>query len=198
MKRLILKTAGITLAVIVGLAVLIFGGVTLFAPGAMVPLCRITGSYGMAAWYAGLEYDKTQDIGDLQSVIYLSDLSHRYDRLVEYCPAMLGHAEFEAFCEETDRTENSPYVDLGGYRTFVYSVYVEALYRTGDQTTALTVAADETAKSGYTEINPVRALISCAAEDKPFLAEILARLEFLTVPSGQEDLNRDIAMLQQA
>lgn len=197
MKRLILKTAGITLAVIVGLAVLGFGGVTLFAPGAMANLCQKTGSYRMAAWYAGLEYQKTEDIGDLQRAIYLSDLSHRYAALKEYCPAMLGHSDFESFCRAVDQAENSPYVQLGGYRTFVYSVYVEALYQTGEKETALTLAADETAKSGYTEINPVRALISCAAEDKPFLEQILARLEFLTVPSGQDALNRDIAMLKQ-
>lgn len=197
MKRLIVKTAGITLAVIVGLAVLGFGSMTLFAPGAMANLCKRTGSYRTAAWYAGLEYQKTKDIGDLREVIYLSDLLQRYDSLKEYCPQMLDHADFEAFCRAADQAEDSPYVQLGGYRTFVYSVYAEALYRTGEKESALTVAVDETAKSGYTEINPVRALISCAAEDRSFLTQLLARLETLTVPNGQDALNRDIAMLKQ-
>ena len=150
-----------------------------------------------AAWYAELDYAKSKEIDKLARVIYLADLAGNDETLVEYCPQMAAHRDFSAFCKETDQAENPLYSNLGGYRTFLYSAYAEALYQTGEKTTALTVAADEVAKSGYGEVNPVRALIACAAEDDAFLGEILARLEFLTVPSGQKALEADIALLQQ-
>lgn len=197
MKRLIIKTAAITLAAIFGVFVLGVVGMTLFAPGAMGDLCQKTGSYGLAAWYAELDYAKSKEIDKLARVIYLADLAGNDETLVEYCPQMAAHRDFSVFCKETDQAENPLYSNLGGYRTFLYSAYAEALYQTGEKTTALTVAADEVAKSGYGEVNPVRALIACAAEDDAFLGEILARLEFLTVPSGQKALEADIALLQQ-
>ena len=60
MKRLIIKTAAITLAAIFGVFVLGVVGMTLFAPGAMGDLCQQTGSYGLAAWYAELDYAKSK------------------------------------------------------------------------------------------------------------------------------------------
>lgn len=83
MKRLIIKTAGNTLAAIFGVFVLGVVGMTLFAPGAMGDLCQQTGSYGLAAWYAELDYAKSKEIDKLARVIYLADLAGNDETLVD-------------------------------------------------------------------------------------------------------------------
>ena len=65
MRKIIIKSALVTLAVVVGCAVLVFAVLSLGFPRILCGWCEQLGNYGFAVRYASLYYSYTGDIADL-------------------------------------------------------------------------------------------------------------------------------------
>ena len=65
MGKLIVKTAAVTFSLLVAVALMLFGIVSLSAPAAMMELTDSLGMNGASAYYSVAVYDRSGDISDL-------------------------------------------------------------------------------------------------------------------------------------
>ncbi len=176
MKKLILKTAFITLGVALVLAISVFGIVSLSAPYAMMNFTASMGLETISGDYAFQEYERSGNIDCLVRSFLIAAESENYKSAED---------RFEIICEEEDlfeeycKTASVPEregVPAYSYRDYVMgrAACVKYLLKRED---ALSFAIGETAKS-FPEGNPVVALAALAAsrKDAAFCASVLDAL----------------------
>lgn len=196
MKKLILKTALITLSCIIGIMVIMYGVFALFFP---LPLARFLDSMGgkeIAVAYYKLNYDKTEKIEDLATVCMKID-SVNQSNLAEECLVELVQDEgFEEYCISQDLLTKSPIKsrDLFYGKLVVASLNYKGFAQAVDY-------AKEGVKKGYSKYNPFRAILTSSqnlAEEE--LNSIKLTLLEIMITSSEEDkvnVDRDIMFINQ-
>lgn len=128
MKKLILKTALITLGVALVVSISVFGIVSFCAPVAMMKLTASLGMESISGDYAYQEYQQSQDISYLAlSFEIAADCQNdsvaqaRFDELIV-------HDGFEAYCTEQDAVTDQT-VSALSYRNYIYGKGVCVKYR---------------------------------------------------------------------
>ena len=177
MYKVILKTALITLAAILVLALMLYGILSLFVPSAMVSLTDKLGMDGACARYSIAVYNKTEQIDDLAYAVERNYNAERYEQAAEYGILLLEHDEFAGYCAERE----SGMEKQNSYAQFASGIVSVSLYRTGDKEGALRVAFDAVATSFPTG-NAVVYLLAVAydeAQDKEMCGYILNSLQGL-------------------
>lgn len=189
MRKLVIKTAFITLGVTLLLALAVFGTVSLLAPSAMMRLALSLGLERIGADYAYQEYERSGETEYLARAFEICAAEGYDDKTAEMRFELLyaqNPADFDALC--TRRTEEIS-AQGGVYAQYDYRDYVIGLgacvkYR---------LAADSADAEGYAEAialalaetdtrfpagNPVIALAVEAAgnKDAAFCAELLAQV----------------------
>ena len=141
MKKLILKTAFITLGVAVVLAVAVFGILSFAAPAPMMRLSLSLGLERAAADYAYKEYERSHDLSYLARSFELYAVNGFGDKTADKRFGLLyGDEGFAALCEERDAALAESDLPAGvsaDYRAYVVGLGVCVRYR---------LAADEAAK----------------------------------------------------
>lgn len=193
MKKLILKTAAVTLfaALLTGTLVLLI--LSFAAPAFMMDFTASLGMESASGNFAYEEYQRSGDLGCLARSFLIAQ-KHGDDKtaLVRW-DALYGEAGFSAYCEE-----NEP--DLDGipayrYRDYLTGSAAKAMYRLShtdeEKEAALAFAAAETLPA-FPAGNPMVALASEALikEDAPFLERILGVLR-----SSAFERNKDFLKL---
>ena len=123
LKNLVVKTALITLAVVLSVTIVTFALLTAFAPGVMF---KVTSGLGMdktALSFAVRYYEKTDDVSDLAEVVYLASETEDYDCLAKYSKKLIDHNYFFEYAES----------QADGYVEYVMTNYVFALVESGNQ-----------------------------------------------------------------
>ncbi|MBE5756612.1 MAG: hypothetical protein E7342_02315 [Clostridiales bacterium] len=120
MKKLIIKTAVATVVsvLIVVLALIIL--LTAFSPKTLADFNYKIGNERLSVYYEELNYKKTNDLSDLEGLIYKINEIDDYDKCIKYSKIMLDDEGFNAFAK-----------DKKGYEFYLVSEYVVALYKTG-------------------------------------------------------------------
>lgn len=202
MKKVILKSASITLAAIIAVALIVYGVFAFFFPSNLASFYRGASNYGMALKYSERVYKSSGKVGDLLVVVGDAIDSENEQKIRVY-------AEKIWFYGELDKSE----------RLRISESYCLALYSAARRTDALRVACEAVWTRydlGYTEGNPLRALLgACVSEcNALYSAEQSVpseKIEFLTqmqekmnelaaqeLPSEQKTLlQSDIAMLDE-
>lgn len=192
MKKLIFKTIILTLAVVVILAMSVFGIMSLLAPTTMMDLTFRLGLTQISGDYAYQEYERSHDIYYLaRSFIISADAGHnrtaekRFDLLLE-------RQDFSEFCEEQDKaTEKEleklpagipPAVREYTYRGYVFGLGAFVKYRLAGsdeaRESAIELAIEETAQafpSGNSTV--VLAVKAAEAKDTGLCTALIARME---------------------
>ena len=172
MQKLVLKTALITLASVLVLALLVYGVLSLFVPSAMVSLTDKLGMDGACARYSVSVYEKTGDIDDLAAAVERSYGAERYGDAAEYGVILAG--------QKYD------------YAQFAAGIVSVSLYYDGQTDAAVKVAFDAVGSSFPTG-NAVIYLLSAACDaekDADTCRILLTALQELRgqLPAGaQED-----------
>ena len=189
MQKLVLKTALITLASVLVLALLVYGVLSLFVPSAMVSLTDKLGMDGACARYSVSVYEKTGDIDDLASAVERSYGAERYGDAAEYGVILLEREDFSSYCE---RRENAMAGQKYDYAQFAAGIVSVSLYYDGQTDAAVKVAFDAVGSSFPTG-NAVIYLLSAACDaekDADTCRILLTALQELRgqLPAGaQED-----------
>ncbi len=192
MKKLIVKTALITLGVSVLLAVSLFGIVSLCAPAAMMSLCGSMGLTSLSGEYAYQEYERSGDLECLARSFLISAEEGEDQKADERFEALYRSEGFAAYCESVQPEGEIP---AYSYRDYLCSTAAQVKYRLASKeeqkTAALRFAEGETAK-GFPEGNPLLMLsVSAAvAKDKDFCGELLSALQ-----GGGYDGNADFSSI---
>ena len=178
MKKLVLKTAVITLGVTVILALAAFGIVSLIAPGQMMRLAFSLGLERIGADYAYQEYERSGDVECLARSFEVCDVRGYDDNAADTRFELLYTQNADAFAALAEtRNEQSNVVDYD-YRDYIVGLGVCVKYRLASDEAAwdaaIGLAFSET-DADFPAGNPVIALAveAAEAEDAAFCGRLL-------------------------
>lgn len=147
MKKIIIKSALITLAVVVGCALAVFAILSFGFPNTLCGWCEQLGNYGFAARYASLYYSYTDDVSALGRCVDDSILAEDDGFIIDYGSQLIEREDFSGYCAERDEEVNgniSSDENFAGitfsYRQYVYGALSTAYYGAGDFNLALGTA----------------------------------------------------------
>ena len=188
MEKTIIKSALITLAVIIGLFVCVNAGFALFAPAKLADVYFNAGCEKVALWLNESDYNRNGTNEKLVTVVNRSIAAQKEQKTLEYGKMLID--KYNANDIELDQD----------YIYFIGGEYCTILAKTGNEQDALTVAAELSVK--YGQSNPVQALIYYAiqSENNQLLEQIRDLLnDMLTSSSvtaeGMVRLTTDVANL---
>lgn len=181
MRKLVLKTALITLGVVLVLAVAAFGVISLCAPAVMCDFTLSLGMESVSADYAYQEYQRSGDLAYLARSVELA--AGRNDAKAEERFDLLYAAEgFDEMCAARDAQQTSSDIRLGSYHDYLCGVGACVKYRLADTQEeyeeALALALAETDAS-FPVANPLYMLSveAASADDAAFCASLLEALQ---------------------
>lgn len=154
MKKVVLKTASITLAAVIVAALIGYGVFALFFPYNLASFYRGAANYDLALKYSERGYSKSEnhDLKDLLIVVYDAIDANNNEKIEKYAARALLSG---------DLTENE--------RLHISQSYCLALYARNKKNEALEKAAELTLGgalcTGYVTGNPFRAVIGAAAQE---------------------------------
>lgn len=192
MKKLILKTALITVGISLVLAIAVFGIVSFFAPAAMMKLCDSLGLENISGDYAYQQYQLSGEIDYLARAFEIAVANDRNDVANERFNEFYGEdgseqrAAFSEYCLKQTVGDNSAQMPekVSGYdyRAFICSQAALVKYRIaasdGEKEAVCKFAVSETGKEFVPE-SPVVALAaeSAGKGDKAFCLLLLASVK---------------------
>lgn len=181
MRKLVLKTALITLGVVLVLAVAAFGVISLCAPAVMCDFTLSLGMESVSADYAYQEYQRSDDLAYLARSVELA--AGRNDAKAEERFDLLYAAEgFDEMCAARDAQQTSSDIRLGSYHDYLCGVGACVKYRLAETQEeyeeALALALAETDTS-FPVANPLYMLSveAASADDAAFCASLLEALQ---------------------
>lgn len=202
MKKVILKSASITLAAIIAVALIVYGVFAFFFPSSLASFYRGVSNYSVALKYSERVYEKSGSYSDLLVVVNDAIDSSNAKKIRKYAEKALYNRDLSL--SERCRISES---------------YCLSLYAINLKSDALRIAVENVGEPynvGYIAGNPLRALLGvCVSEcnellnngesvsddKKQFLTktqETLCLLAKNELPSAQKALlNSDIAMLEE-
>ena len=145
--KIMIKSALVTLAVVVGCVVAIFAILSLGFPRTMCGWCEQFGNYGFAVRYASLYYSYTGNVEDLGRCVDDSILSESDGDIIEYADQLVDHAEFASYCVQRDEDINESISGeesfdglVFSYRQYVFGALASSYYYTGEEELAVGTA----------------------------------------------------------
>ncbi|MDE6058657.1 MAG: hypothetical protein K2G44_01290 [Clostridia bacterium] len=177
MKKVILKTAFITLGATIVVLVAVFGLMSLWAPAVMMDLTASLGLDAISGDYAYQEYERSENIEYLARSFIISAHTGNDRKAVKRFELLYGNEKFDSFCEEQEPIKITESTSLS-YRSYVCAQGVCVKYRTcssqSEWAGICQFAIDETDPS-FPVGNPVAVLANEARsnEDKEFCKQLL-------------------------
>ena len=196
--KLVLKTAAATFSLLVALALILFGVVSLASPAAMMSFTDSLDMNGASAYYSVAVYDRTGEISDLAVAVEKSYDAGHYVDAAAYGEKLLNDSDFSAYCAARDEDTQGNAEIRSSYAQYAGGIVSSAQYYNGEGDKALNTAFDALADQTFPETNAVSLLTSAAInrDDVEFCENILARLENLTVENVQDQENLQSFILE--
>ena len=196
MKKLILKTALITLAVFIAAVAGAYLMTALFAPVTLAEFYGKAGNYSLTVKYCERQYNKTGDFDDLVKLCSVLDEKRDSERVKKYVAEFTADEKFAEYCEKSD-------ADSGKITTreFYNGKLVIAIFLTDGAAQATEAAANAVREFGYTEYNPFYLLIiDCkdgfSESDVKVVSEAINGLSAVADETERAFLERDIELLK--
>ena len=112
MKKLVIKTALITVVSIIGAVIIAFGAFAMFAPKSVASFFDGVGGYSASVFFYERQYEKTGDFSDLVVLVDKIDDYTDPDTAKKYLKIFIEHQEFENYCAGKNATK---YLSLADY-----------------------------------------------------------------------------------
>lgn len=175
MKKIVIKTALITLGSAIALLVLAFGIASLAFPKNMSEICENMGNPKLAASYAERQYDYTGSTEDLYRCARLYIRVGDRENTIKYCEKLVEKSDFKKCC--------------GNNVQYVYGNYATALYLSGKDDDAIKIA-EKSVEDGFVIGNAYvnLTLQADAKEDKEFGEKLLSSLKKIGEPQNEAQL----------
>lgn len=193
MKKLILKTIGITVAFIFAFLLIAYGVFALFLPSKTAKFYDGLGSYKTAVRYMERAYEKSGDIKDLDEACLYALKTDDNGLIALHLGKLFGEnlQSFRGYSESKSQNGDD-------YFDFMAGRYVCALYKNSDEKKAVTESFRLT--FGYKSKCAVRSLLveTLSANDKDAVKAIKTKLEETIVNFTElekEIANQDMVMI---
>ncbi len=146
MTKLVVKTAALTLSIILLVAAFVFGAMSVFAPKTMANFFDKLDCYSISMYYYESQYKKTQDYDDLDDLCVLVNDVEDTERAYTYLAILCTSAEFK----NNDSEENTGM----SYHEFFYAKYANSALILYGEDRAKEIAEDYVKRFGETKYNP--------------------------------------------
>ncbi len=156
MKKLVLKTAGITLATIIILLAITYGVLALAFPGTLGDFFYDTGSYTVGIKYYEREYEKSEDLEDLYNLCVKLNVKEDASKTSTYTKKLMDNENFDTFCQKKDGEVSSVITT----REYIEGKYLCAVYKLKVMSEVITEGKNVIEASGYTKHSCFSTLIS--------------------------------------
>ena len=153
MGKLVMKTAAITLASVIGVVALVFCALVLFSPVTLARLSDNLNSYSAAVFFYEKQYQKTGSCDDLSVLISRIDEKSDTARLANYSKIMLEREDFSDYCADEG-------VKYYGSKLQAEEYFYGKFAVSGSVEDVITFSERFVSDNGYTSFNPFRILIS--------------------------------------
>lgn len=179
MKKLILKTAAITLCAFLLGAALLVVILSFAAPKTMMEFTGRMGMESLSGNFAYSEYERSGDLECLARSYFVALEEGNDEKASERWNVLYGDEKFDAYCAEM--APDAAILPAYGYRNYLTGSAARMMYRLAETDAekgdALAFALSETEKA-FPDGNPVIALSAEAAShaDTAFLETVCARL----------------------
>lgn len=200
MGKLVAKTALCTLSVLIGIALIVFGVVSLAAPSAMLAFSDDLGMEKLSAAYSVAVYERTEKIEDLAEAVERNYNVSNYNECAEYGAKLLADPDFERYCAARDQQTAGDHNIRGSYRQYATGIVSASLYRMGSTDAAFDTAF--TVLNGDFPANNAviyLAYEAISAQDVSFCGRMAEELEKITPQDNEETANKDelVALLRE-
>jgi hypothetical protein len=122
LKKLVIKTVLITVASLIGVMVITFGAMAIFAPRSVAGFFDGVGSYSASVFFYEKEYKKTDDIEDLVVIIGKACANDDNERAEKYVKELLERDDFSSYCAECDKDLKQGDMTTEEYYNVLYKV----------------------------------------------------------------------------
>ena len=195
LKKLVIKTAIITLISIIALGSFALGVTALFFPKGMAKVCEFVGAENGALKNYVKVYEKTKDIDDLFVIVNKSVVSDESQLELKYIEKFVKSSEFEEYVNDIDNLNGKPNFTT---KEFVLGLYVENYFYVKGIADAVYLAQDLVLRYGYTEYNAFSALlldVSLDAEQKERVKMGIEQIYSSLNSDGKAFADRDLALI---
>lgn len=194
MKKVVVKTAFLTFAVVFAVAVIALVVLFFGFPQTAADMFENTGDYKSAARFAAIRYSRTDDIDDLGRVVMDSILAADDEYVEKYGQELIAKKGFDEYCAREDeyyggKGEISEYTS--SFKQFIYGSVSRSVYRNGDFDKALELS-ESALGEGTSEFKPGNALAAlsieaCVRKDAEAAARLKTVLGKYSPPAGQDE-----------
>ena len=153
MKKLVVKTAIITLASLICTLLIAFGALAVCAPNYLGRVFDGTGNHSVAVFFYEKQFEKTGNVDDLNTLVLKLDVKGDSQKAEKYYKKIIEHSDFERLCQ-SQNSQNG----LIGAKDFYVGQYVLSLAYNGKFEEAVAYSKDYIGAS-YQKNNPFQALI---------------------------------------
>ncbi len=191
MKKLILKTALITLGTIIAVLCILYGVFALFFPLNMASFFDSLGMRDATVSFYELHYENTGDIADLGVLCVKVDECNDAVRAKKYLTILTSSEDFDSYLEDFDKQSNST-ISGKEYFNGKLAIAIQKSQGVEEFLTFATKAVDE----GYTEFNCFYLALSIDGlfeeEELALVGDALSGLEASLTSSEKTYLERDL------
>lgn len=198
MKKLVIKTVVIVLAVIVCALAITFGVLCSTNPKAIAKGFESLGNYSASKYFYEMQYDRTESVNDL--LVLIDNAYGENDKmgLQNYLGELISHKNFNKFCNDKNAIlpQNSMKTE-----EYYSSFYATILFENGKFDNALRFCSSYVNTMGYTAFNPFSEIINSklnvfTAEQKTQIKTVLiGYLDTISVATQISLINNDINKL---
>ena len=153
MKKLVVKTAIITLASLICTLLIAFGALAVCAPNYLGRVFDGTGNHSVAVFFYEKQFEKTGNVDDLNTLVLKLDVKGDSQKAEKYYKKIIEHSDFESLCQ-SQNSQNG----LIGAKDFYVGQYVLSLAYNGKFDEAVAYSKDYIGAS-YQKHNPFQVLI---------------------------------------
>ncbi len=177
MDKVILKAVLSTLLAILLLCGIMIAALVLIYPSTMMTLTYNVGMDGASAWFADRAYNQFENVYYIAYATEVSIGAEDFEKIDRYGSTFVSDEDFGIYCAQID--EETDGAD-GAYAQYIYGQVCVAKYVLGNRQEGVDLAFSVNEDS-FPERNAaaavlLNALLADTEEDKPFIADMLARM----------------------
>ncbi len=185
MRKLIIKTVAITLAIILVVTAGFYLLLSAFFPSVLGDGYFRANNGELSLKYSEKAYEKSKEIGDLATLTERSIVFQDDDRTVKYAVLFVNNDKYQEYISGESE----------GYHYYIVGNLCEAQYNKGNKLTALSTAFNNTLS--YTQHNPIHRLILISAQNSD-IATLTAIKENLQARQDKNQLiNNHLSLIEE-
>ena len=185
MRKLVIKTIAITLAIIIAVGGLFYLALSSFYPSMLASGYFKVSNAELSLKYSEKAYEKSNDISDLATLTERSILFSDEARTIKYAVLFINDKGYEVFVENKS----------SGYHYYIVSKLCEAQYNKGDKSVAISTAFNNTLE--YTAYNPIHKLILIAINSRDIETLTAIKQNLQNKQNKNELLNEHLSLIEE-